>query len=237
VFTKNDENLEEQATLPNCFDTDLNLDPCHHDQETDCFMYAFVDNHECEFPDQPAEEQVIASIFLFDDITEIFGEPKYDEYNDDYEVEFSEQAVALSKSENDCFQQSKEIDKCAYGSSEENEESFESGERTLPLCFSSFKLLKQNVYNVSNHKSSRHDVEYEESSGLANENYLPLCFSSFELLKVNHEITKEVGKSDCIHSDIVLHEKIVISEEDQQPSHTFNDPVVDYMEGYFSSDL
>jgi hypothetical protein len=96
-------------------------------------------------------------------------------------------------------------------------------------------LLKQNVYNVSNQKSSRHDVEYEESSGLANENYLPLSFSSFELLKVNNEITEEAMKSDCIHSDIVLHEKIVISEEDQQPSHTFNDPVVDYMESFFSS--
>ena len=56
-------------------------------------------------------------------------------------------------------------------------------------------------------------------------------------MKVNHEITEKAGKSDCIHSDIVLHEKIVISEEGQQPSHTFNDPVVDYMEGYFSSDL
>jgi hypothetical protein len=56
-------------------------------------------------------------------------------------------------------------------------------------------------------------------------------------LKVNHEITEEAVKSDCIHSDIVLHEKIVISEEDQQPSHTFNDPFVDYMESCFSSDL
>jgi hypothetical protein len=107
----------------------------------------------------------------------------------------------------------------------------------LPLCFASFKLLKKNVYNVSNQKSFRHDVEYEESSGLANENYLPLCFSSFELLKVNHEITEEARKFDCIHSDIVLHEQIVINEEDQQPSHTFNDHVVDYMGGYFSSDL
>jgi hypothetical protein len=109
VFAKNDDHLEEQATLLNCFDTDLNLDPCHHEQETDCFMYAFVDNHECEFADQLAEEQVVASIFLFDDITKIFGEPRYDEYNDDYEVDSSEQAVALSESENDCFQQSKEM--------------------------------------------------------------------------------------------------------------------------------
>ena len=105
------------------------------------------------------------------------------------------------------------------------------------MCFSSFKLLKQNVYNVSDKKSSGHDVEFEENNGLANENYLPLCFSSFELLKVNHEITEEARKSDCIHSDIVLHEQIFISEEDQQPSHAFNDHVVDYMEGYFSLDL
>ena len=48
---------------------------------------------------------------------------------------------------------------------------------------------------------------------------------------------EEEVKYECIHNDIVLHEKIVISEEDQQPSHTFNDPVVDYREGYFSLDL
>jgi hypothetical protein len=50
-------------------------------------------------------------------------------------------------------------------------------------------LLKKNIYNVLDQKSSRHDVEYEERNGLANENYLPLCFSSFELLKANHEQT------------------------------------------------
>jgi hypothetical protein len=105
------------------------------------------------------------------------------------------------------------------------------------LCFSSFKLLKQNVYNVSKQKSYRHDVEYEESSGITNENYLPLCFSSFELLKVNHDITEEEGKSDYIHSDTILHEQIVINEENQQPSHAFNDRVVDYMEGYLGLDL
>jgi hypothetical protein len=146
------------------------------------------------------------------------------------------QPLVKDESENQYVHQSKEIEKCAYDSSEENG-GFESGERTLPLCFSSFELLKKSIYNVSNQKSSRHNVEYEESSGLANENCLPLCFSSFELLKVNHKITKEAVKSDCIHSDILLHEKIVISEEDRQPSHTFNDPVVDYMECYFSSDL
>jgi hypothetical protein len=124
------------------------------------------------------------------------------------------QPLVEEESENECVQPSKEIENCAYDNSEENEEGFESGERTLPLCFSSFKLLKQNVYNVSNRKSSRHDVEYSESNGLENENYLPLCCSSFELLKANHEITEEQGKSDCIHNGAVFHEQIVICEED-----------------------
>jgi hypothetical protein len=122
-----------------------------------------------------------------------------------------------------------------YDNSEENEEGFESGERTLPLFFSSFKSLTKNVYNVSNQKSSTHDVEYSEYNGLANENHLPLCFSSFELLKSNHEITEEVGNYD--YNGTALHEQIVVSEEDQKPSHAFNDHVVDYMEGYFSSGL
>ena len=57
------------------------------------------------------------------------------------------------------------------------------------------------------------------------------------MLKVNHEITEEAKKSDCIHSDTVLHEQIIISEEYKQPSHEFNDHVSDYMECYFSLDL
>jgi hypothetical protein len=303
-------------------------------------MYSFVDGQEDEFVNHLLEEQVDVPRFSLDEIEDVDDMPLYDEYYDDYDVDFLEQPAACSlsknvhfqqcnesnqptyqgykeesiestegnslplcfysfkllkensniitkekecvmmpnhtnsleqtdkklqqsshvfddpvtfyvggivcsklqplvedESENEYVQQSKEIEKCAYKSSEENEEIFELDERTLPLCFASFKLLKENVFNVSNKKSYRNDVEYEERSGLANENCLPLCFSSFELLKVNHEITEEEMKFDCINNDIVLHEKIVINEEDQQHSHTFNDPVVDYIEGCFSSDL
>jgi hypothetical protein len=122
----------------------------------------------------------------------------------EYLVSSKVQSLVEDKVENDHVQQSKEIEKCAYNNNEEIEESFESGKRTLPLCFSSFELLKQNVCNVSNQKESRHDVEYEEGSGLTYENYLPLCFSSFEQLKENHERTEETGKSDCIHSATVF---------------------------------
>jgi len=129
--------------------------------------------------------------------------------------------------EKKCVQQPREMEKC--------EEDLEYGERTLSLCFCSFKLLKQDVNNVLDQKYFRYDVEYPKSSGLANKNHLPLCFLSFELLKENHEMTKEVGKFN--DNSTALHGKIVISEEDQQRSCALNDHVAEYMEGYFGSYL
>jgi hypothetical protein len=142
------------------------------------------------------------------------------------------QPLVKEESERECVQQPKEMERCAHDRSKAKKEYFESGEGTLPLCFSSFKTLKKNVYNVSNQTSSRHDVEYLGYNGLTNENHLPLCFSSFELLKENHEVTKEAGKSDC--NSTALHKKMVVDEEDQQPSYALKDHVVDDMEGYFS---
>jgi hypothetical protein len=144
------------------------------------------------------------------------------------------QSLVEDKDENEHVQQSKEMEKCTYDDTGENEEGFESGNKTLPLCFSSFKLLKKNFYSVSNQKVSKHDIESEESSGITNKNSLPLCFSSFEWLKENHEISKKIGSSDCIHSIIVLHEKIVIMEEHQLHSHASNDH---YLERYLNSEL
>jgi hypothetical protein len=79
------------------------------------------------------------------------------------------QPLVREESEKKYVQQPREMKRCAYDRSKENEENFELHERTLALCFSSFKLLKKNVYNVSNQKSSRHDVEYSESNGIENE--------------------------------------------------------------------
>jgi hypothetical protein len=95
--------------------------------------------------------------------------------------------------------------------------------RTLPLCFASFKVLKQNVNNVSDQKPSRYDVKFEESNRLANEEYLLLCFSSFEWLKENHEASKKTRSSDCIHTSTVLREKVVIIKEHQLHSHALKD--------------
>jgi hypothetical protein len=79
------------------------------------------------------------------------------------------QPLVKEEFEKECVQQPKEMERCAHDISKANEEDFESGERTLRLCFSSFKMLKQNVYNVSNQTSSRHDVEYPWYNGLTNE--------------------------------------------------------------------
>jgi hypothetical protein len=99
------------------------------------------------------------------------------------------QSLIEDKAEIEHVQQSKEMEKCTYDDTGENEEGFESGNRTLPLCFSSFELLKQS--SVSNQKISKHEVESEESSGLTDKNSLPLCFSSFEWLKENHELQRK----------------------------------------------
>jgi hypothetical protein len=105
------------------------------------------------------------------------------------------------------------------------------------LCFSSFKLLKQNVYNVSNQKASRHGIGDEERNGLTNENSLPLCFSSFEWLKEIHDLVEKTGSSDCIHSGNVLHENLSIMEGDQLHSRALNDHVVDYLKRCSNSEL
>jgi hypothetical protein len=128
-------------------------------------------------------------------------------------------------SEKECVQQPREMEICAHDIRKENEEDFESGEGTFPLCFSSFKMMKKNVYNVSNQKSSRYDVEYPGYNGLTNENNLPFCFSSFELLKENHEVIEETGKYHC--NGTALHRKIVVGEEYQRPSHDLNDHMDD----------
>ena len=113
------------------------------------------------------------------------------------------------------------MEKCTYDDTGENEDDFESGNITLPLCFPSFELLKQS--GISNQKISKHKVESEESNGLTDKNSLPLCFSSFEWLKENHEASEKTRSSDFIHSSTVLHEKVVIIEEHQLHSHALKD--------------
>jgi hypothetical protein len=68
-------------------------------------MYPFVDSQENEFANQLVEEQVDVPRFsLLDGIASVVYFPIYDEYDDDYDVDFLEQPVACSLSENVPFQ-------------------------------------------------------------------------------------------------------------------------------------
>ena len=61
--------------------------------------------HENEFVDQLVKDQDVVSIFLADNIAEVFGSPIYNEYDDDYDVDFLEQLATCSSSGNVHFQQ------------------------------------------------------------------------------------------------------------------------------------
>jgi hypothetical protein len=114
----------------------LTPDPFQDKQRTDCFMYSFIDNQEDEAASQPVEEQVdVPSFFLLDDIADVVDLPIYDKYDDDCDVDFLEQLVVCSLSENIPFQQCNERNQPTYHSYKE--ESIESAEgNSLPLCFS-----------------------------------------------------------------------------------------------------
>jgi hypothetical protein len=77
----------------------LASDPSHDKNRVDCFMYSFVDSQENEFANQLVEEQVdIPGFFLLDGIADVFDFSLYDEYDDDYDVDFLEQPTACSLS-------------------------------------------------------------------------------------------------------------------------------------------
>jgi DNA-binding protein YbaB len=72
--------------------TNLASDASHDNHGVNCFMYSFVDNQENEFANQLVEEQVdVPSFFLLDDIADVVYLSLYDEYDDDYDVDFLEQ--------------------------------------------------------------------------------------------------------------------------------------------------
>jgi hypothetical protein len=118
--------IEEEVVGPNCFAADLNFDPFHHEQSVDYAMTIFeIFNEEChesEFVDQLVEEQVVVPIFMFDYIAEFFYLPKYDEHDDDYDIDFLEHHVACSPLGNDYVQRSGENIQPTYSSYENDEE-------------------------------------------------------------------------------------------------------------------
>jgi len=94
---------QEEVVGSNCFV----VDSCCCELEVDDFIYYFVDSLETGFIDQHKKEQFYFSMFMVDDIAREVDFPKYDEYDDDFDVNFLEKPAA-------CFQQSKEGSQLAH---------------------------------------------------------------------------------------------------------------------------
>ena len=94
--------------------------------------------HENEFADQLVEEQDVVPIFLVDNIAEVFGSPIYNEYDDNYDVNFLEKPVVCSSSGNVHFQKTYESNQHTFYSYDitHKESSESTGSYTFPLCFS-----------------------------------------------------------------------------------------------------
>jgi hypothetical protein len=213
-----DDFAEDYIPLVEKEGANLAFDSSHDKHGADCFMYSFVDSQESEFADQPVEEQVdVPSFFLLDDIADVDDFPRYDEYNDDYEVDFPEQAIACSLSENDPV--------ALYM------ENFISSDLQLDVCLSARNVQFQQFEESSKPAYFSYDSDVESGD----ENSLPLCFASFKLLKENFETINEVEECGLMQRHLGSFEQI--DSKMQQSSRMFDDPVVDYMEGFNSQNL
>jgi hypothetical protein len=164
---------QEVVLHPNIFQHEQKNDHCMH------FFEVFNDGIIAEDKDQPTENKFdVPRFFLVHDIADVVDLPKYDEYNDNYEVDFLEHPTECSSAGNVQFQQFKESIQPAhfsYDNYKEHEESTESGEgNTLSLCFSSFQILKENFHSVISQQFHSYDNKHGENNEFTNENSFPL---------------------------------------------------------------
>jgi hypothetical protein len=146
-------------------------DPPQDKHEVDHFVYSFMDSQEDGCTKQNVEEQMdTPSIFLLDDIANVAYLPVCDENDRDYEVEFF--PTACSPLENIPSQQYNEICQFTYHScKKENSESAEGN--SLPLCFSSFKFLKENSKVLIDGKESMLMPSHADSRGQTDKELQP----------------------------------------------------------------
>jgi len=91
----------KRVFVPKCFVVDFNFNFFHDEQSVDyamIFLFLIFNDgcHESKFADHPVEEQVVVPIVLMDDIAGVHDFPKYDEYVDDYKVDFLEKPTVFS---------------------------------------------------------------------------------------------------------------------------------------------
>jgi len=146
---------------------------------------------------------------LLYDIADVVDLPIYDEYDDDYDVDFLEQPTTCSLSENVHFQQCNENNQPTYHSyKEEYEESTESTKgNSLPLCFASFKLLKENLKIITeteecvlmqNHIDSWEtiDKKLQQSSHVFNDPVA--CYMEGFISSKLHPLVEDESENECV---------------------------------------
>jgi hypothetical protein len=103
--------------------------------------------HEKELAEHPIEEQYVVSNFVIYYLQEDFCLPVYDEYNNYDEDDFQKTLEIYFHPKNDSFQWSYERIHPIYESYDlyHRENCDLVGGKSFPLCFSSFKILKEKI--------------------------------------------------------------------------------------------
>ena len=121
-----------------------------------------------ETPNQLVEEPTPDLMCMIDDLSYLDNLPKYDQYDDDYvfeiDVDYSKQPMAclLEKEAQLQIKYDNQPLHNNYDSNEENAANLRVSERSMPLCFSSFQILRENNKKIVNNRDGEC---YEELVG------------------------------------------------------------------------
>jgi hypothetical protein len=134
------------------------IKPQYFDPPNDYFMYSIHNTIEDEVQNQKMEEDYPDMICMFNGISSMNDSPKLDWYNDDYTtLDFSKNSTTYDCEEEDNlqFQQNNQSVHGNYDKNDQSAENLRVSGQTLPLCFSSFKFLKELYEQVINVKEGK----------------------------------------------------------------------------------
>jgi hypothetical protein len=168
-------------------------------------MYSIHNTVEDEVQNQKMEEDSPDMICMFNGISSMDDSPKLDWYNDDYTtLDFSKKSTTYDWEEEDHLQ-SQQDNQSVHGNYDNNDQSAENlgvSGQTLPLCFSSFKFLKEiseQVINIKEGKSFDEivkDVSVEKEA-ISDPGLQYPSFSDFQSSGENSEPETEFETMEC----------------------------------------
>jgi hypothetical protein len=163
--------------------------PWYHGLENDYFMYSIHNLVKDETQTQLAEEQPADMMCMFDDIYFMDDLPKYDKYDDDdTKVDSSNQSTTC------CWEEEAQLQikydnhplHNNHDKNEENATNLRVSERSMPLCFSSFQILRENYKQVVDSKDEEcfdHSVEdvIDDMEVVLDPELQPLSYIDFQI--------------------------------------------------------